>query len=362
MERIAKILFIALLVFSFCVETKVYALESSTEESYSEELDEVLSDYGIGLSSEEINEATFGGIAEKVAERSGVSKENVISMLGTLMIVTVISAVLKNTGKGILDSSSEVYSAVCTITAASVIAPPVFKAFSCTLEAVKLSGGFITAFIPVFAGITAVSGGIASAGVYDIAVLAASELILQLSGSFLMPLLSASAMLSVTGSVFTGQDLSDIVQLIRKTVTWLLTASMLLFTGFVTLKCTLAGKADGAASKTVRFMISGLVPVVGGAVNDAYSTVRSSLDVIRGTVGTAGCFAIILILLPPVVQIMIFRLVMWIGSASAELLGEGSMSKLLRSFDSALSVAQSVLICYGVMFILCTAVLMRNGG
>ena len=150
MERIAKILFIALLVFSFCVETKVYALDSSTEESYSEELDEVLSDYGIGLSSEEINEATFGGIAEKVAERSGVSKENVISMLGTLMIVTVISAVLKNTGKGILDSSSEVYSAVCTITAASVIAPPVFKAFSCTLEAVKLSGGFITAFIPVF--------------------------------------------------------------------------------------------------------------------------------------------------------------------------------------------------------------------
>lgn len=362
MIRIAKILLIFVVILSFCTDFKVYAEVNDTEAGYNDEIDEVLNEFDVDLSCEEIKDVTFGGIAGKVAEKAGVSKGNMLSLLGTVMIVTVISAILKNTGKGIINDSSEIYSSVCTITAAAVISPPLFDIFSDTLEAVKLGGGFITAFIPVFAGITAVSGGVVSAGVYDIVVLAASEVILQLSGSFLMPLLSASAILSVTGSIFKGSDLSGLVQLIRKTVTWFITSTMLLFTGFVTLKCTLAGKTDSAASKTVRFMISGLVPVVGGAVTDAYATVRSSFDVIRGTVGSAGCFAIILILLPPVVQIMIFRLVMWIGSASAELLGEEAMSKLLKAFDSVLSVAQSVLICYGLMFILCTAILLRNAG
>ncbi|MBR5682339.1 MAG: hypothetical protein IKW96_03520 [Ruminococcus sp.] len=362
MIRIAKLLLIIAVIFCFCGELKVYAVENSPEDEYNHQLDEVLSEYDIDLGSEEIKDVTFSGIMEKAAEKTGVSRENVLGLLGTVIVVALVSAVLKSAGSGFINDSPELYSAVCNITAAAVIMPPVFSTFSRTLEAVKLGGGFLTAFIPVFAGITAVSGGIATAGVYDVAVLAASELILQLSGSFLMPLLSASAMLSVTGSVFKGADMSGMVQLIKKTVTWLLTSSMLLFTGFVTLKCTLAGKADGAASKTVRFMISGLVPVVGGAVTDAYATVRSSFEVIRGTVGTAGCFAIILIMLPPVIQIMIFRLVMWTGAAVAELFGEDSMSKLLKSFDSALAVAQSVLICYGLMFILCTAILLRNAG
>lgn len=362
MIRIARIIFIFAVVFIYCGELKVNAVENSIEIEYSDRLEDVLNEYDIDFEADNIPDVTFSGLAKKVAIRTGVSKEKIFNLLGMIIIVTVISAVLNNAGSGIMNRSADIYSAVCTLTAASVISPSIFNAFSQSLEAVKLSGGFISAFIPVFAGITAVSGGIITAGVYDVSVLVASELILQLSASLMMPILSALTMLSVTGSVFKETDMSGIVQLIRKTITWLLTASMLLFTGFVTLKCSLAGKTDGAASKTVRFMISGLVPVVGGAVTDAYSTVRSSLDIIRGTVGISGCFAIVLILLPPVLHIILFRVVMWTGAACAELLGEESLSKLLKSFDSALALAQSVLICYGVMFLLCTAILLGNVG
>ena len=138
-----------------------------------------------------------------------------------------------------------------------------------------------------------------------------------------------------------------------------MTIAMTLFTGFVTLKCTLTAKADGAATKTAKFMMSGFVPIVGSAVSDAYSTVRSSFDVIGGTVGTAGVFAVILILLPPVVEIVIFRFVMWIGAAAAEMFSSAALSKLLKGFDSGLAIAQSVLICYGLMFVLSTAILMQ---
>ena len=362
MIRITRIMLIFAVLFIYCGELKAYAVDNRFELEYNQQLDEVLNEYDIDFDTEKIKDVTFSEFAEQILGRVGVPKEKIFNLLGTIIIVIVISTVMKNVRCGIMNDSAEMYSAICTITAVSVISPHIFDTFSRTLEAVRLTGSFISAFIPVFAAITAVSGGIATAGVYDVSVLVASEVILLFSESFLMPLLSASAMLSVTGSVLKGTDMSGIVHLIRKMITWLLTALMLIFTGFVTLKCTLAGKTDGAASKTIRFMISGLVPVVGGAVTDAYSTVRSSFDIIRGTVGISGCFAIVLILLPPVVHIMIFRFIMWIGAAAAELLGEESMSKLLRSFDSALAIAQSLLICYGVMFIICTAILLRNVG
>ena len=107
-------------------------------------------------------------------------------------------------------------------------------------------------------------------------------------------------------------------------------------------------------------MISGLVPVVGGAVTDAYATVRSSFDIVRGTVGAGGCIVMIIMILPPVLHILVYRAVIWAGEAAADIFGEEQMSGVLKSLDSGLAIAQTVLICYGMMFVLCTAILMQT--
>ena len=135
---------------------------------------------------------------------------------------------------------------------------------------------------------------------------------------------------------------------------------MTLFSGFVTLKCTLAGKADGAAAKTAKFVISGSIPIVGGAVSDAYSSVRGSFDVIVSTAGIAGTLAVVLIMLPPVIEIIIFRAVIWIGTSAAELFSAAPLAKLLKGLDSGLAIAQSVLVSYMVIFVICTAMVMQS--
>ena len=215
-------------------------------------------------------------------------------------------------------------------------------------------------FVPVFAGITIASGGIASGGIYNMMILGASELFAGLTDSFLMPILSVTAVLAVSGSVFPNVSVESIVKLIKKLITWGMTVAMTLFTGFTTMKCTLAAKTDGAAAKTAKFIISGFVPIVGGAVSDAYSTVRGSFDVIRSTVGTAGNIAILIFVVPPLIELLVFRGVMWIGTAAAELLSADSLVRLMKGIDSGLAIAQSVLVCYSVMLILCTGILVQS--
>jgi len=75
-----------------------------------------------------------------------------------------------------------------------------------------------------------------------------------------------------------------------------------------------------------------------------------------------GASAIIVIMLPPVIEIAAFRLAMWISSAAAELFSVNSMTKLLDALDSGLAVIQSVLVCYSVIFILCTGILLNCCG
>ena len=363
MKKTAFILFIITLLFMISVPVKACAEDiNDIVSEYNGQIDGVMDEYNIGIKAEEAKDLTISGITDRIINRTEISKHKAINLLVTIILVAILTAALKTAGSGLIKNSSDIYSSVCTITAAAVIAPELSKIFTNGVEAVKLSGGFISAFIPIYAGITAVSGGIATAGVYDITVLTASELIVDLSGSFLMPLLSAATLLSVTGSVCGSADFSGTVKIIKKAVTWLLTSAMLLFTGYTNLKCTIAGKADGAATKTARFIISGLVPVIGGAVSDAYSTVRSSLGIIQGTAGAAAIIALILILMPVLLQIVIFRLIMCAGAVFSEIFDEGGLTKLLRSFDSTLAIVQGVLVCYGMMFILCTAALMKETG
>ena len=66
-----------------------------------------------------------------------------------------------------------------------------------------------------------------------------------------------------------------------------------------------------------------------------------------------------MLMLPPVLELIAFRAVIMIGSAAAELLSAVQIKKLLSGIDSGLAIAQSVLIGFGMMFILCTAILMQ---
>lgn len=361
-KRIIGIIFAAFSLF-FAVPLYSCATELTVDDSeISEQVDDILADTGVDLTFADIGGLTCVELIEKVRDSLSGQLNAPVKMLGTLLLVIVFSALMKSCGETFFTESSgnNIYSMVCVMTSAAVIMPHFFTIYDETIAVIDTTGRFISVFVPVFTGISIASGGAATAGAYNMMILVASELAVQLVSRLLMPILSIMASLSITGSVFSNNSVDSIAALLKKAVTWALTISAALFTGFVSLKCTLTGKADGAATKAVKFVISGSVPVVGSAVSDAYSTVRSSFEVIRTTVGTAGCAAIAVIMLPPILRIMAYRLVMWTGSAAAEMFSAEPMGKLLKSLDSGLAIAQSVLVCYSLMFVLCSAILMQS--
>lgn len=360
MKRIIYTLFLAILLLTVMIPVSASADYSQEEEEINSQVDELLDDYDIEWKMENIRDLGFSDIIDAVRRSLRSKAAAPMKLLGTLLAVAVFTSVIRSVGESAFpESSSQLYDMICVITAVAVIAPQLMTVYGNSIEAVERVGGFIALFVPLYAAIAAAGGGIASGSFYNIMTLGASETIVILSRTYLMPVLSLTAVLAISGSAFPNSSVDSMIGLIKKVTTWGMTVVMTLFTGFVSLKCTLASKADGAATKTAKFIMSGFVPIVGGAVSDAYSTVRSSFDIIGGTVGTAGTVAVLLMLLPPVIEIIVFRFVMWVGAAAADMFSSSALSKLLKGIDSGLAIAQSVLICYGLMFILCTAILMQ---
>lgn len=359
MKKILIFLLSLLFVFAMISAKNAYAEEN---EDYgaeiTDELNELLEDYNIGFGTDDIGELSFGDLWDKLWSELAARIAAPMRILASIFIVIVFSAVTKSAEK----KSGDIYSMVCVMAAVTVTVPQLMTVYGEILHSIQLTGSFILVFVPIMSTVSAFCGGITTAGVCHMLLLGVSEVIVKLSESYLLPVLGVTAAMSVTGSIFPSSSLESLVELLKKAVTWGISITMTLFSGFVTLKCTITGKADGAAAKTAKMLVSNCIPIVGGAVSDAYSTVKGSFEVIGGTVGVAGIIGILMLLLPEILELFIYRGIMWIGKAAADVFSAEPISKLLKSLDSGFAIAQCVMISYSVIFILCTAILLSTFG
>ncbi len=362
MKRIFAFAVISIIMLFAVLPIDSFAEYEAEQAEITEDLDDILADYDIDWKFGDISGLTFSELLSRIMDSLSDRLHAPMKLLGTMLAVIIFTAAVKGIGDGVFtkNGNSDLYNMVCVLTAVTAITPSLFVVYENALSAVQRTGGFMLVFVPVFAGITIACGGTLSGGIYSVMILGASELFTALTNKYLMPVLGVTAVLAVSGSVFPNVSADSIVKLIKKIITWAMTVSMTLFTGFSAMKCTLAAKTDGAASKTAKYIISGFVPIVGGAVSDAYATVRGSFDVMRSTIGTAGNIAVIFFILPPVIEILVFRGVMWISTTAAELMSAEPLVRLMKAIDSSLAIIQSVLICYSVMLIICTGILIQS--
>ena len=111
-------------------------------------------------------------------------------------------------------------------------------------------------------------------------------------------------------------------------------------------------------AKSLKLIASSAVPVIGGAVSDAYGTVQGSIRLLRNGVGGIGILVILWLVLPPMLSLILYRLVYWLMQFLAETAGASSMAKLYHNMLDILSAAFALLFCFAVMLIFSSAIML----
>lgn len=251
-----------------------------------------------------------------------------------------------------------IVSIVGTLLCVISVISPLSTAVSSAVSSIAVGEKLMLALIPVLAAVVTVTGNPTLAASFQSIAFAGAQIISGLSNSYIVPIVGAVMALDVTGSIMHSFKLGGITSLIKKSVTAVLTFVSTLFVSFLGIKGALANAADTVASRGIKLVISSAVPVVGGALSEAYSGIIGSLVLVKSTIGIFGIAAITLINLPSCMQLLFWIFALRLSAAVGELFNQQSIADLLRALASSLTLLNVVLLFNAVLFIISTALIL----
>lgn len=375
------VFFITILLSSFTVYADIEdATEYTTEGIYNSqyeqsgadallreltpEVKKQLKDIGVTSPSwQELNSLSFfdifGSIMNTIQQQSVTPLNCVVKIMGVVMLVALINSVKSSLGSS---SLTAVLNSVATLTVSIILIQPVCQTIEYSTTIIKLSADFMLIFIPVMAGIMLTMGqSLQAAGSYTM-VMGAGTAVSQISNNILVPLLNTFLGISVVSGISQRVNLNGFCELINKVLKWVLTFTMSVFTAILTMQSIISSSADSAGVKATRFAISSFVPLVGGALSEAYQTVRGCMGMLKSGVGIFAILATGTIYLPAIISCLLWLAAINIAIALAGVFDMGDIIKLLKSVTTVINSLIAILLCCMIIFIVSSAIMLMAGG
>lgn len=328
-----------------------------------EETRRLLDNLGItGLDKDSLSgltpQASLSGLLGLLADQAGGPLRSAGILLGIILLCALMDGMKQAVREPAI---SDVFQTICTLAACAAALIPVSGCIRSVCEAAESTSVFMVSFVPVYAGVLLTGGQVAAAASYQSIVLFVAELFSWLATSIILPLMTISLALGMTGSVTSGMKLDAVAGFINKTAVWLLSISSTLFVGLLSLQSLVGAAADTLGGRAIKFSLSSFVPVVGGALSEAFNTVKGCLGLLKSTLGGFGILATVLIVLPPMLECAAWSLCLSLCVMAADMLELKTMSGLLTAVRSVTNTLIGLLASCSLFMIIATSIMTLAG-
>lgn len=357
MKKAVLILISAIMLFAFSNKCKAVDDYRIFEDSVSDELFssidsdvlEILEDMGISEGSiSDISNFSLKNITNffSVTLKDKLKKclKDILLLLSVILVVGSVSSLfLGENNEGMVSMLSCI---VTTLLMVNIIE----DTLSAAMSVLRLSGKFMLSFVPVYTMIISFAGNTASALTYNTLLMGFSELLSSFVSYFSAELLGVYFCLAISFSMNEIININRFISAVNKTVSVILGLISGLFTGFLGVKGVLSASLDGVSVKGIKFLISSLIPVVGSAISDAYSSLIGSINLIKSSAAFVGILVILIINLPIILETLIYYISLLILSNVSEMSGGKRLGETLRCFSCGVKIL--LLLCVFEMFVL----------
>ncbi len=245
---------------------------------------------------------------------------------------------------------------VTNVSISAVVVFPAVSVVRALTDAIISSGTFMLAFVPIFAVLIVYKGkpltSVGFSGVMTIAV----QTVTSICSYFVVPLSCMQLAVGVSSSFSGDIKPPAIATTIKRISTWGLTFICTVFLCVLGIQTAINSPADNLYSKTAKFVLGSTVPIVGNVVSEALNTVLGSIKLLNSTVAIYAVLAVALILLPVLIQIIVWRLVIWVTQTISDMLLLKDTALLLKAVDQCFAMILGVTVLMFAMFIISIAV------
>lgn len=324
--------------------------------SLTEEAREFFEEENINIENPDwVNKITAGNIFSEIVTflKEGIKKplKSGLAMLG---IIIIFAAALSMEN---MKQYSQLISYIFVPISVLMVFVPLFSLIESSMSAAKAGSTFMLSFVPIYAGILTVSGYGTTATGMSLLLLGSAEAVSMLCSFLIVPLMGSYLSIGMISGVSKNGSSVALGELIKKTAMWILSITLTLFLGLLSIQTTVNASADGLGMKTIKFVLGSFVPVAGGAISESLATVTASVKLLKSSVGMFGVVAVCVIVLPIVLEMLIWRFTIFLLTAIEGLFGVKLGTDIFNAADCVLSVLIGVMLfCAGLFIISLTIV------
>lgn len=232
------------------------------------------------------------------------------------------------------------------------------KESTALFETVK---NFIWGLTPIITGITISTGRPLTAASHHLLLTLSSGLMAQICTQILIPLVYFTLGLDVCG-IFYRDGIGKVNYGVRSAATKILMILTGIFVGIMTIQTVLTGAKDGLTLRAGKMLAGNFIPVIGGALSDATSTVFTSLKLVKTTVGIGAIVSISLTFLPVLIKSIMWVLCFWCAGICADFLGSSAISKIFTDIMNTVKFMISIIFFFFILTIVSFTIAVLVGG
>lgn len=362
---ITLMLMLCLITQVFAEETDIYKEQfdsagiTDIEDQIPDSAKEFLSDFKIELDNSNWVNTLNGESAIKHIIgfiKSGASAP--FKTFGIILALIILSTVITTAVK---DNMSETVTFVTVLAVGTTLLSPVYTVITAAVDALYGCAVFMNAFIPIFAAIIAAGGKpLTSASMSGVLLLSAS-FVSFIANSAVIPLMGGHLSLSIAASVSPLIQNTNLAGTVKKLSLWVMGFISTIFIGILSIQTAVNSSADSLSLRTAKFIVGSTVPVAGGVLSEALSTVTASLSLLKSSVGIWGVLICAAAFLPIIIELLIWRFGLTVLSFFCDTLNVPKISTLLKSVDSVLSVLVGIVLLSAALFIISLTVVILSG-
>lgn len=371
-------IFLCALLLFLLIPVSSYSMDYSEEEynktlssydlsSFEKELDadtyKMLDELGVlDFSYESITGLSFNDIVGLLKSLFQKKAELPIKSSVTVLIFILLSAFLQSLKAESDDSVNMIYSTATALLVATVVLVKLTSTVSLASMAISVASNFVYAFIPVFCSIVVASGGITTGFSTNTTLLILAQGLSFISSNVFMPIVNCYLALGVTSSLRYELNLDKLLSSLKKIITTCISFASGVFVSVLSVKTAVAGRADMLGLRSIRFAINSVVPVIGSSISEGLLSIQAYSSLIKSSVGIVGVMAVVLVFLPSIIEVVLWRISLTLCVIVSDIFGDKSVSAVLNAFLNTLLLINVILILSMVTTVISFGILIAAGG
>ena len=369
---------------TFCVESSTVEISEDLYNSIIEELNEIDFSGLNGIVEEFQNSSTNIFSIENIKSKiySIISGENAVSyssffasifsiflelivkylpMLSLIVAIGVISNLLNGIKSKFNEkSTSGLIHLVCFLAVVVLTIGMISSISKTSVNSINSMVSQMNAIFPILLTLMIGIGASASAGVFQPIVAIISTYVADFFTYLILPLFMASFVFGIINNLSDSIKLNKFNSFISSLFKWCVGLVFTLFFAVFTIQGISAGTFDSLSIRTTKYTIKSYIPIMGGYLSDGMDLILSSTILIKNAVGLVGVLMIISTILSPLLEIVVFSLLLKLVSAILQPMGNNKTSNFLMSTSKSITMLSTCIIAVGFMYLISVGLVMTT--